>query len=80
MANSFSAQIVYNGQPLLVIIVPALKRDGMHYEVNIKGLPRFMMSWSQLGRYDITNPEIKIPYEITLLVSDVIEKNISKKR
>lgn len=62
------------------MIVPQLRKDGMHYEVNINGYPRFIMSWSALGRYDLTDTEIKMPYEIILAVSDVIEKNVSKKR
>ncbi len=52
----------------------------MHYEVNINGYPRFVMGWSALGRYDIIDTDIQLPYEIILAVSDVIEKNVSKKR
>ena len=80
MANSFSHQIVYNRQPLLAVIVPQLRKDGMHYEVNIKGFPRFQMTWSQLGRFDIVDTDMPIPYEVILAVSDVIEKNMSKRR
>ncbi len=47
----------------------------MYYEVNIKNYPRFYMSWSALGRFDITGDEIAaIPYEVVLAVSDIIEK------
>lgn len=80
VANSFSSQIIYDRQPILAVIVPNLRRDGMHYEVNLKGFPRFTMSWSQLGRYDLTDNEVSIPYEVILAVSDVIEKKIGKKR
>ncbi len=80
MANSFSHQIVYNRQPLLAVIVPQLRKDGMHYEVNIKGFRRFQMTWSQLGRFDIVDTDMPIPYEVILAVSDVIEKNMSKRR
>lgn len=46
----------------------------MYYEVNIKGYPRFYMSWSPLGRYDITDEELKLPYQLVLAVSDLIEQ------
>ena len=47
----------------------------MYYEVNIKGYPRFFMSWSPLGRYDVVNEkEYDLPYHLILAVSDVIEK------
>ncbi len=80
VANSFSGQIIYNKQPLLAVIVAQLRKDGMHYEININGYPRFVMNWSALGRYDITDTDIKIPYELILGVSDVIEKNVKKKK
>jgi len=75
VANSFSKQVIFNKKPLLAVIVPQLHPDGMHYEINIKGYPRFYMSWSALGRFDIINEEgITVPYELVLEVSDVIEK------
>jgi len=46
----------------------------MHYEVNVKGYPRFIMTWSALGRYDITIADSAVPYELILAVSDLIEK------
>ena len=76
VAHSFSAQLVHNKKPMLAVIVPQLRKDGMHYEVNIKGYPRFYMLWSALGRYDITDPELRLPYELVLAVSDMIEKHI----
>lgn len=79
MANSFSKQVIFNKKPLLAVIVPQLRQDGMHYEVNIKGYPRFFMAWSPLGRYDIINEEgIELPYELVLAVSDVIEQQRKK--
>ncbi len=72
MANSFSAPVMYNKRSLLAVIVPQLRKDGMYYEVNISGFPRFFMAWSQLGRYDIIKDQPKIPYELVLAVSDVL--------
>ncbi len=73
MGGSFSETIVYNKKSLLAVIVPQLRKDGMYYEVNIKGYPRFFMVWSQLGRFDIADTDLKLPYEVVLAVSDVIE-------
>ncbi len=75
VSNSFSRQIVFNKKSLLAVIVPQLRQDGMHYEVNIKGYPRFFMAWSALDRYDIiSNEDQKLPYELVLAVSDAIEQ------
>ena len=75
VSNSFSKQVVFDKKPLLATIVPQLKKDGMYYEVNIKGYPRFLMNWSPLGRYDIANDQdVTIPYQLVLAVSDVIEQ------
>jgi hypothetical protein len=75
VANSFSKQLVFDKKTVLAVIVPELRKDGMYYEVNIKGYPRFFMSWSQLGRYDVAdNTGKQIPYELVLAVSDAIEK------
>jgi len=73
VGGSFSETIVYNRKSLLAVIVPQLRKDGMYYEVNIKGYPRFFMAWSQLGRFDLADSDVKLPYEIVLAVSDVIE-------
>ncbi len=81
MSNSFSKQIIFNKKTLLATIVPQLRKDGMYYEVNIKGYHRFYMNWSALGRYDLTDDsEADIPYELLLSVSDLIEKQVPKKR
>lgn len=72
MANSFSAPVMYNKRSLLAVIVPQLRKDGMYYEVNISGFPRFFMAWSPLGRYDIIKDQPKIPYELILAVSDIL--------
>ena len=76
VSNSFSKQVVFNKKTVLAVIVPQLRKDGIYYEVNIKGYPRFFMTWSALGRYDVVNNEdVNIPYELILAVSDMIEKN-----
>jgi hypothetical protein len=51
----------------------------MYYEVNINGHPRFYMAWSPLGRYDITDEETNVPYELVLSVADLLEKEAAKK-
>ncbi len=73
MPNSFSKQIFFDKKSALAVIVPELRKDGMYYEVNVKGYPRFFMSWSPLGRYDVVNgEEYNLPYELVLAVSDII--------
>jgi hypothetical protein len=75
MAQNFSERVAYNGQMLLAVIIPQHRKDGMYYEVNIKGYSRFYMAWSPMERYDIVNAhEASIPYELVLAVSDTIEK------
>lgn len=74
MAGNFTQRVAYNGTSVLAVIVPQLRKDGMYYEVNIAGFPRFFMKWSALERYDVTGDESKsIPYELQLAVSDAIE-------
>jgi hypothetical protein len=75
MAQNFTKRVAYNRQMLLAVIIPQHRKDGMYYEVNIKGYSRFHMAWSPLERYDIVKEEgITIPYELVLSVSDAIEK------
>ena len=75
VANSFSAEVFFDKKKVLAVIVPQLHKDGMYYEINIKGYPRFFMKWSELGRFDIVDgKEYKLPYQLILAVSDVIEK------
>ncbi len=60
---------------MLVVVIPQLRKDGMYYEVNIKGYPRFYMAWSPLGRFDVTGEESGLlPYQLVLAVSDMIEQ------
>jgi len=75
MPESFSRHLVFEKKTLLAVIIPQARKDGMYYEVNIKGYPRFYMSWSALGRYDIAGPDQPpVPYPLVLEVSDLIEK------
>ena len=80
MAQNFSRQITVNGKAMLAVMVPELRKDGMYYEVNIQGYPRFFMSWSPLGRYDAQRQDhLKLPYELVLAVSDMIEEKNRKR-
>lgn len=76
MPSNFSKRINFDGTSALAVIVPQLRKNGMHYEVNVKGYPRFYMVWSPLSRYDIVKQEgLKtLPYELILAVSDAIEE------
>jgi hypothetical protein len=78
VAHSFSHQVTYNKKAVLAVVVPQLRKDGLYYEVNIKGFPRFFMAWSALGRYDVTGDEKGIPYELILAVSDILEQQKGK--
>ncbi len=79
VANSFSSQLIFEKKTYLAVIIAQLRKDGMHYEVNIKGFPRFFMKWSALGRYDLVNSDdLKLPYQLVLAVSDVLEKHYSR--
>lgn len=80
VANSFSDQFIYNKQTYLAVVVPQLKKDGMHYEVNIQGFPRFNMLWSALDRYDIIGDSMGVPYEVILAVSDIIQARVKRRR
>lgn len=75
MAQNFTTNIPYKGKNLLATILPNLRKDGMYYEVNLPGYPRFHMRWTALDRYDISHQETlpELPYELVLAVSDVIE-------
>jgi hypothetical protein len=75
MPENITRVVSYNKKALHAAIIPQLRTDGMHYEINIKGYPRFLMKWSALGRYDALNAEsLKLPYQLVLAVSDVLEK------
>jgi hypothetical protein len=76
VGRNFSQPVIFEKKTLLATVVSQLRQDGIYYEVNIKGYPRFYMSWSALGRYDVVEEEgIRLPYQLVLAVSDVIEQN-----
>ncbi len=76
MPKSFSGTVHFDKKEMLVVVVPHIRKDGLYYEVNIPGYPRFFMSWSSLGRYDITGPEgSELPYNLVLAVSDLLESD-----
>lgn len=79
MAKTLPGKILYEGKQLHAAIIKEVRQDGTYYEVNIPGFPRFYMTWSQLGRYDIVAEEgINIPYDLVLTVSDTIEKAMKR--
>ncbi len=81
MANSFSQPVFFDKKSLLATVVPQLRKDGIYYEINIKNYPRFYMTWSQLGRYDVVDDDgNNLPYQLVLAVSDMIEKQVVKKK
>ena len=74
MAHNFTAPITFDGKTVLAVIVPALRRNGIHYEVNIQGYPRFWMHWGVTDRYEVVRSgDIALPDALVLAVSDVIE-------
>jgi len=84
MARNFTKRIFYDGKSTFAAIIPEVRQDGTYFEVNVKNLPRFYMTWTELGRYDVvpdpeTHVERRIPYELVLAVSDAIEE-VAKKR
>lgn len=75
VARNFSTSITFDGKTLPAIIIPNLRRNGMHYEVNIPGYPRFWMRWGAMDRYELVRPAgLSIPQGIELAVSDAIER------
>lgn len=75
MARNFSTAIAYGGKTHLAVLIPTLRRNGMHYEVNIEGFPRFWVRWGALERYEVTRPvDAAIPDELVIAVSDAIER------
>ena len=79
MATSFSTPVVFDKKTVLAVIVPRLRPNGMYYEVNISGYPRFLMAWSALGRYDYADDDdLGLPYQLALAVSDAIERHVKR--
>lgn len=79
MPRNFSKQITFDGITTVAVIIPEVRQNGVYYEVNIKNYPRFFMTWSALGRYDVTTPDVQLPYNLVLAVSDAIEEVERKK-
>lgn len=79
MARNFSKTVSYDKQTLLAVFVPRMRKDGLYYEVNIAGMPRFHVSWSALERYEVCETDITIPYNLVLAVSDVLEEERKKR-
>jgi hypothetical protein len=74
VAHNFTTSIPFNGQTLLAVLVPTLRGNGMHYEVNIPGFPRFWVRWGVTDKYEVVKPaDVKIPDTLVLAVSDAIE-------
>lgn len=75
MAKNFSVAIVYDGKQVHAVVLPVLRRTGMHYEVNVPGHPRFQMKWGPMGRYEVIGePEGDLPDNLVLAMSDAIEE------
>lgn len=79
MKRSFSKRIKLEKETVLAIVIPQHRQDGMYYEVNIKGYPRFYMKWSEMDRYDLAPDSANaVPYSVVLAVSDAIEEEAKR--
>jgi hypothetical protein len=79
MARNFSRTIYYDKKTTLAVVVPHTRKDGIYYEVNINGYPRFFMNWSPLGRYDVVEEDgLNLPQNLVLAVSDILEAERKK--
>lgn len=74
MQHNFSTKIAFEGKSLLAVILPTMRSNGMHYEVNIGGFPRFWLRWGSADRFDLVRADhIEIPEGLVLAVGDAIE-------
>lgn len=74
VAHNFTTPISFDGRTLLATLVPSMRGNGMHYEVNIPGYPRFWVRWGVTDRYEVVKPtDVKLPDALVLAVSDAIE-------
>lgn len=78
MPRNFSKTISFDKQKVHAIFIPRMRKDGLYYEVNMQGYPRFHMQWTALGRYDITETGLSLPYNLILAVSDILEEEKKK--
>src|SRR4028118_1387508 len=78
---AFTTILTFDGRTAPASILPALRRNGMHFEVNVQGFPRFFMRWTELDRYDVLpDVEEELPYSLILAASDAIEKRVGGPR
>lgn len=74
MAHNFTTSIPFDGRYLLAVMVPTMRGNGMHYEINVPGFPRFWVRWGAMERYEVVRPlDAKLPDALVLAVSDAIE-------
>ena len=74
MAQNFTTPVSVDGRTHLAVIVPSMRGNGMHYEVNIPGFPRFWVRWGATDKYELVRPtDAKLPDALILAVSDAIE-------
>ena len=79
MKKNFSVQLNFDGKKVLAVILQEIRSDGKYFEININGYPRFFMSWSPLGRYDLVPQEgLQLPYDLVLAVSDALEGELKR--
>lgn len=78
MARNFSRNIHFDKQTVNAVFIPRMRQDGLYYEVNIVGIPRFHMTWTALGRYDIFETDIALSYSLVLAISDILEEERKK--
>jgi hypothetical protein len=77
LAQNFTTPIPFEGRSHLAVIVPTMRGNGMHYEVNIPGFPRFWLRWGPTDKYELVKPaDAKIPEGLLLAVSDAIEARL----
>ena len=73
--QNFTALIHFEGKAMHAAVLPKMRPDGMHYEVNIPGYPRFFMRWGVTDRFEPVGPAAReIPDGLMLAVSDAIEE------
>ena len=76
MPRNFTQSLNFDKKTVFASFVPQMRNDGMYYEVNVKGYPRFYMTWSPLERFDIVSGEdLDLPYNLILAASDAIEQH-----
>lgn len=79
MRQNFKARISYDGRTVQAIIIPEHRKDGIYYEVNIPGRPRFYMRWGATDKYEVlAQEEVELPDNLTLALSDAIEEKMNK--